>query len=273
MEHMAGRAAVNGTHLYYEQAGSGQPLVLIHGFTLNTQMWEDQFAIFARHYRVIHYDMRGFGRSARPTKEPFTAVDDLCALLDALGVNRTVVLGLSRGGGVAIDFALAYPEHTSALVLVDPALGGWTWSEDFSRSMDELAITAQTQGVEAARQRWLAHPFFLPARERPELAARLAQIVASYSSWSWLYTSPERDVDLPTPRPLEQISVPTLLVMGERDIGEFQVIARHIASSIPQLTKHVLPGVGHMANMEVPEAFNEAVLGFLGNLKHFSWST
>jgi len=270
MEHMAGRVAVNGTHLYYEQAGSGHPLVLIHGFTLTTQMWEDQFAVFARHYRVIPYDMRGCGRSARPTEEPFTSVDDLCALLDALGVNRTVVLGLSRGGGVAIDFALAYPERTSALVLVDPALGGWTWSEDFSRSMDELAITAQTLGVEAARQRWLAHPFFLPARERPELAARLAQIVANYSGWSWLRTSPELDADLPTPRPLEQMSIPTLLVMGEQDISEFQAIARHIASSIPQLTKHVLPGVGHMANMEAPEAFNETVLSFLGSLKPFS---
>lgn len=270
MEHMAGSIAVNGTHLYYEQAGYGHPLVLIHGFTLTTQMWEDQFAVFARHYRVIRYDMRGFGRSALSIEEPFTAVDDLRALLDALGVSRTIVLGLSRGGGVAIDFALAYPECTSALVLVDPALHGWAWSEDFSQSMDELAVTAQTQGVEAARQRWLTHPFFLPVQERPELAARLAQIVASYSGWSWLHASLERDADLPTPRPLEQISVPTLLVMGERDIGEFQAIARHIASSIPQLTKRVLPGVGHMANMEAPEAFNEVVLNFLGNLKPFS---
>jgi len=267
MEHSTGIIPVNGTHLYYEQAGSGQPLVLLHGFTLNTQMWEDQFAAFARHSRVIRYDMRGSGRSDQPTEEPFIAVDDLCALLDALGVSRTVVLGLSRGGGVAIDFALAYPERTGALVLVDSALRGWSWSEDYSRSLDELAITAKTQGVEAARQRWLAHPLFLPARERPELAARLAQIVASYSGWSWLRTSPEREANLPTPRPLEQIRVPTLLVIGERDIGEFQAIAHHIASSIPQLTKRVLPGVGHMANMEAPEAFNEVVLSFLGNLK------
>lgn len=268
MEHTSGMVAVNGTHLYYEQTGSGHPLVLIHGFTLNTQMWEDQFAVFARHYRVIRYDMRGFGRSALPTEEPFTAVDDLRALLDALGVSCTFVLGLSRGGSVAIDFALAYPGRTSALVLVDPALRGRAWSEDLSHSMDELEITARTQGVEAARQRWLAHPFFLPARERPELAARLAQIVAGYSGWSWLHASSERDADLPTPRPLEQISVPTLLVVGERDIEEFQAIAHHIASVIPHLMKRVLPGVGHMANMEAPEAFNEAVLGFLGSLKH-----
>jgi pimeloyl-ACP methyl ester carboxylesterase len=270
MEQSAGVIPVNGTYLYYEQAGSGHPLVLIHGFSLNTQMWDDQFAVFAQRYRVIRYDMRGSGQSARLAEEPFTEVDDLRALLDAFGVSRTSVLGLSRGGRVAIDFALAYPERISTLILADPALGGWAWSEDFSLSMDELEITARTQGVEAARRRWLTHPFFLPAQERPELAARLARIVASYSGWSWLRTSPERDADLPVSRPLEQISVPTLLVMGERDIGEFQAIAHHIAGAIPHLTKRVLPGVGHMVNMEAPEAFNEAVLSFLGDLKQCS---
>jgi 3-oxoadipate enol-lactonase len=268
MEQIAGTLAINRTHLYYERAGSGHPLVLIHGFTLDTRMWDDQFAVFARHYQVIRYDMRGSGRSALPTEEPFTAVDDLRALLDALGVSRTFVLGLSRGGSIAIDFALAYPDRTSALVLVDPALGGWPWSEAFSQSMRELEIAAQTQGVDAARQRWLAHPFFQPAQERPELARQLAQIVANYSGWSWLHASPERDADLPEVRPLERISTPTLLVMGERDIEEFQAIAHHISCLIPHLTKLVLPEVGHMANMEAPDAFNEAVLRFLGSLKH-----
>ena len=268
MEYTKGMVAVNSTHLYYEQVGTGYPLVLIHGFTLNTQMWEDQFSVFAQNYRVIRYDMRGSGQSAMPTEEPFTEVDDLLALLDALGVSRAIVLGLSRGGSVAIDFALAHPERIYALVLVDPALGGWHWSEDFSQSMRELEITARTQSVDMARQRWLAHPLFLPVRERPELAKQLAKIVASYSGWLWLQASSERDTDLPTPRPLEQISVPTLLIMGERDIEEFQAIANHIADTIPHLTKIVLPSVGHMSNMEAPEIFNEAVLGFLENLKH-----
>src|SRR6266566_308505 len=129
MEQIAGTLAINGAHLYYEQAGSpgspGHPLVLIHGFTLDTRMWDDQFAVFTRHYQVIRYDMRGFGRSDLPAEEPFTAVDDLRALLDTLGVSRACVLGLSLGGSVAIDFALAYPDRTSALVLVDPALRGW----------------------------------------------------------------------------------------------------------------------------------------------------
>jgi len=258
---------VNGTNFYYEQAGSGHPLVLIHGFTLNTQMWDDQFGVFAQQYRVIRYDTRGSGHSAMPTDEPFSEVEDLHALLDALGVSSAFVLGLSRGGRVAIDFALMYPERTCALVLVDPALGGWNWSEAFSQYMHELEIIARTKSVDMARQRWLEHPLFLPARERPQQAERLAYIVSSYSGWAWLQPSSERDADLPTPRPLEQICVPTLLVMGERDIQEFQDIANLIARSIPGTRKLVLPGVGHMSNMEAPESFNQAVLDFLENIE------
>lgn len=90
--------------------------------------------------------------------------------------------------------------------------------------------------------------------------------MASYSGWSWLQASPEREANLLSPRPLERISVPTLLVMGERDIDEFQAIANHITRTIPRITKLVLPGVGHMSNMEAPDEFNEAVLSFLGKL-------
>jgi pimeloyl-ACP methyl ester carboxylesterase len=258
---------VNGTNLYYEQAGSGHALVLIHGFTLNTQMWDDQFWVFAQQYRVIRYDTRGSGHSAMPTDEPFSEVDDLHALLDALGVRRAFVMGLSRGGRVAIDFSLMHPERTCALVLVDPALGGWNWSTDFSQSMHELEIMARTKSVDTALQRWLEHPLFSPASERPHQSERLAHIVSSYSGWAWLQSSFERDDHLPTPRPLERICVPTLLVMGERDIQEFHDIANLIARTIPCITKRVLSGVGHMSNMEAPESFNQAVLDFLENIE------
>ncbi|GAG10762.1 unnamed protein product, partial [marine sediment metagenome] len=116
-------AKVNGTCLYYEIAGSGDPLVLLHGFTGNTQWWDDQFEIFATHYQVIRYDIRGFGNSALPTRESYSHVDDLKALLENLGISRTHVLGLSMGGEIAIDFALVYPELTTALITVGSALG------------------------------------------------------------------------------------------------------------------------------------------------------
>src|SRR6266540_3962879 len=102
MNEKSGYAKVNGTRLFYEVAGSGHPLVLIHGHILDRRMWDDQFAVFARRFRVLRYDMRGYGRSALPMGEPYHAVDDLKALLDYLGIARTYVLGLSKGGIVAI---------------------------------------------------------------------------------------------------------------------------------------------------------------------------
>jgi 3-oxoadipate enol-lactonase len=124
MDEQRGVAEVNGTRLYYEGAGSGHPLVLIHGFGLDTRMWDDQFDVFARHYRVVPYGMRGYGDSAPPADESYSHTDDLKALLEHLSIDRAHVLGQSRGGAVAIDFALAHPGATSALVLVDPVLAG-----------------------------------------------------------------------------------------------------------------------------------------------------
>src|SRR5689334_19941744 len=118
MDMLSGTAEVNHTRLYYEVAGSGPPLVLIHGFDLDTRMWDDQFEVFAQHYRVVRYDVRGFGKSARPT-EPYAHEEDLKALLDYLGIAQAHIVGMSMGGGIAIDFTLTYPEMTRTLILVD----------------------------------------------------------------------------------------------------------------------------------------------------------
>jgi pimeloyl-ACP methyl ester carboxylesterase len=91
-------------------------------------MWDDQFEAFAQHYRVVRYDARGFGKSAQPGSEKYLHAADLMALLERLEIDRAAILGLSMGGGIAIDFALTYPEATRALVLVDSTLGGYRWS-------------------------------------------------------------------------------------------------------------------------------------------------
>ena len=103
-----GFADINGTRLHYEMAGSGDPLVLIHGATLDTRMWDDQFAPFARNYRVIRYDMRGYGQSALPTAASHAPADDLMALFNYLGLTQAHLLGLSLGGAVAIEIVLSF---------------------------------------------------------------------------------------------------------------------------------------------------------------------
>ena len=265
MYEQQGTAEVNGTVLYYEIAGAGDPMVLIHGFGLDTRMWDDQFEAFARHYRVVRYDMRGYGKSVPPTDEGYAHTDDLKALLEHFRFDRAYVCGQSRGGAVAIDFALAHPESTGALVLVDPVLGGHSWSEEAARTDGAVWETAARSGVEAGKAQWLAHPVFAPAREKPVVAVRLGRIISDYSGWHLVNTDPGRYPDPPAAQRLHEIGAPTLVVVGERDLPDFLMIADTL-QQLPDVRKVVIPGVGHMCNMEDPGSFNEVVLSFLADL-------
>jgi pimeloyl-ACP methyl ester carboxylesterase len=112
-----------GTTIHIEEDGAGEPLVLIHGLTLDVRMWQPQVAAFSPHFRVIRYDLRGFGNSADPRPgRPYKDRVDLEALLDALAVPAAHFVGLSRGGRVALEFAVQNPRRVRNLVLIDTAL-------------------------------------------------------------------------------------------------------------------------------------------------------
>jgi pimeloyl-ACP methyl ester carboxylesterase len=267
MHEQQGLAAVNGTRLYYEVAGEGQPLVLVHGFTLDTRMWDAQFEPLAHHYRVIRYDLRGFGKSALPTGESYAHYDDLKALLDHLGIAQAYLLGLSLGGAITLELTLAHPEITRALILVDTVLWGFHWSAKQSAEDAAIWTTARQSGVQAAKDLWLDHSLFGPARKNPAVASRLAQIVSDYSGWHLVHSDPGRVPDPPAARRLDQIRAPTLVIVGERDLPDFRRIADTCEQQIVNARKVILPGVGHMSNMEAADKFNETVLGFLANIE------
>jgi pimeloyl-ACP methyl ester carboxylesterase len=258
-----GYAEINSARIYYQAAGSGEPVVFVHGFTLDTRMWDDQVEAFSRDFEVIRYDVRGFGRSGSGTSEPFSSVDDLKALLDQLGYRAAHVVGLSMGGGIATSFAAVYPEATRSLVPVDANLWGYRFSDEWNQSFSSIGRAAVEAGVEAAKDRWLAHPLFAPANARPDVAARLRAIVGDYSGWHWLNRDGERGLSPPTIEHMSGMRVPTLVVVGELDLPDFLAIADRLSASIPHARKVVLPGVGHMSNMEDSVAFNAAVLDFL----------
>jgi pimeloyl-ACP methyl ester carboxylesterase len=261
MQAHTGFAQVNGTRLYYEVAGSGQPLVLIHGFSLDTRMWDDQFEALARRYQVVRYDLCGFGQSATPTNEPYSHPDDLKALLQLLKFESAHIAGLSLGGGIAIDFALAYPEATRSLITIDGTLGGYRWAKDWGGPR----ATAQSAGAEAAREAWLDDELFIPANDLPPVAARLRQMVMAYSGWHWLNRDPGRGPQPPAIERLEQIRASALAIVGQRDTPDFHKIADILHQRIPSCRKVVAPGAGHLANMEAPEQVNEIILSFLAD--------
>lgn len=255
--------AVNGTQLYYEIAGDGPVVTLLHGFSLDCRMWDPQFAEFARDFRVLRYDLRGFGRSADVGTQPYSPSEDLRALLDHLDITSTAVVGLSMGGGCAIDFALAFPQRTTALVAADSALAGFEWTD--GRPSAWHSELAASRGVAAARAAWLRCNLFEPAAEKPEVAAALRNCVDDYSGWHWLHENPVIAPPEPAIACLNDIACPSLILVGERDSADFQSIAARLARDIPDAALVSIPDAGHMSNMEAPKDFNRAVLRFLRN--------
>src|SRR5215211_7574193 len=144
----AGLAEVNGATIYYEVLGEGEPLVLVHAGIADSRMWGGQLAAFADSYRVVRYDMRGFGRTAM-VEGTFSHHEDLRGLLDFLGLDRAHLVGCSMGGGAVLDFALEYPERVGNLVLVGSAIGGFR--PDFGPPKEWDALVAADEAGDLER--------------------------------------------------------------------------------------------------------------------------
>lgn len=257
----SGYADVNGTRLYYEVAGVGHPLVLIHGFGGNLRMWDDQFTQFASHYKVIRYDARGFGKSAMPVEgESYRHEEDLRALLEYLDICKASLIGQSMGGGIGIDFAINYPESTHSLVLVDSNLDGHRRSKDYNDLMTEISSKWREEGPEAALEILLSNALLEAASENSTVITRFKQIISSYSGWHLVNTDPQRALTIPAIRQLDKIAIPTLIIIGERDMPHFHNIAKILEQGIHNSNRVTLEGVGHISNMEDPESFNRSAL-------------
>jgi len=265
----SGYAEVNGTRLYYEIAGQGYPLVLIHGYTLDNRMWKNQFNTLSQHYKVIKYDLRGFGKSDSPAPgQQYCHTEDLKALLDHLKVPRAYVMGLSMGGGIAVEFTLVHPEMVLALIPVDSTLGGFNYSDEFNAIFDELFTTFSEEGLGPAKRVWMECPLFKPISEIEEAASRFSEMVSDYSGWHWSTGSDSMQSITPAAiGRLGEINVPVLVVVGERDLSDFHNIARVMERDIPNARLTVIDSVGHMSNMENPESFNREITSFLESFK------
>jgi len=256
-----GFVEVHGARLYYEVAGAGYPLVLIHGSALDTRMWDDQFAALAQQYQVLRYDRRGFGRSSLPTGS-YTHANDLAALLASLDIHQPLLLGHSSGGGVALDFAIAQSMAVRALILYESVLGGYRFAPEFGAYLGSVRTLARQTGLVPARERWL-EPLAAQLVDKPAALVRLRQMVQDYSGWHWLNDDVERAASAPSIQQLGKLHMPTLIVVGERTVPDMHRIAEIVQREIPQARTVMLRDAGHLANMEQPDAFNEAILDFL----------
>ena len=272
-EAQTGFVETNGTQLYYEVMGEGHPLVLIHGGYMDRRMWDDQFATFAQQYRVVRYDVRGFGKSELP-QVPYADRQDLRALLASLGIEKTYLLGLSLGGIIAIDFTLDYPQMVDALILVGSPVPGYPQKPLFTQEQLEEQMRRWTPFDEAAKRKDIAamvdclmqDPTLVPSPNYPAARQRVRANLSEYSFVWVLNPAPKQELDPPASERLADIHVPTLVIVGADDHFQLHKNADKLEQDIPNVQRVTIAETHHMPNMEKPQEFNRIVLDFLQSL-------
>ena len=260
----AGAQVTTGTTasgLYYEASGSGDPVVLIHGFSVDRRMWAPQVAVLEKRFRVIRYDLRGHGNSAAPS-EPYAAHDDLRSVLDTLGVARATLIGLSAGSTLAIDFAIAYPDRVTRLVLASPGLNGHVPSPPLTWTAPVFQA-AGAGDAEGAAKLWADTPLMATHGGAAAAAAVKSLVMSNVRLWTYR-TNPARPLTPPAIRRLSEIRSPTLVILGERDLPHIKEIAGLLVAGVGGARLVTVPGAGHIVNLDAPDAFNTAVETFLG---------
>jgi pimeloyl-ACP methyl ester carboxylesterase len=267
---------VPGGQLYYEVAGTGHPLVFIHAGVADNRMWDEQFVPFAERYRVIRYDTRGFGKTRTEGVE-FSNRQDLYDLLTHLGVEKAYVIGLSRGGQIAVDFTVEHPEMVAALIPAAAGLSGYDQPlGDSDAVQQEAALFTRMEELwekgahdelqELEVHAWVDGPRQPVGRAASDVRERVREMNAGAYNRGEPEPKPQ-PLDPPAAGRLHEIAVPTLVLIGDLDELATQAMAEYMAQHIPGARKVVFPGAAHMVNMERPERFNEVVLEFLDRVE------
>ena len=260
IELRSGTVPVDGGELYYERAGEGFPVVLVHGPLWDRRIWEPQVEAFAEQHDVIRYDQRGHGRSPAP-RTRYSEVRDLQALLDALGVSRCAIVGCSTGAQIAVDFALAHADVADAIVLVAPLVSGHEWED---RGIEVLAseIRAAVDAGDPRQAMEMELAVWAPLSTDEEADALIRDValenVGVYAIDASLGEPPPPAADR-----LADVQAATLVVVGDHDVEEVHRMSDLLAERIPGAQKRVIAGADQPVNVRRPDKFNQLVLDFL----------
>ena len=266
----SGFAPVEGTELYYETAGSGPWLVLLHAGIADRHMWDDQWAEFAARVRLLRYDMRGFGRSPM-TGGAFSNRQDLFQLLKFLGIESANFIGCSMGGMTLLDFSLEHPQMVGSMVLVAAAVSGMAPEGQPPREILEMIEARKTGDFERAADlhvRIWADGFKRGGKAEAGVRERVRRmgLEALENQDEFLRATGflmETPLQLPASGRLGEVRCPTLVLAGDLDDDNVLRAAETLTKGIPDARKEIIHGAAHLPNMEKPEEFNRVVLEFL----------
>ncbi len=257
--------------LHYDDVGSGPAIVLVHAGIADSRMWDEQLAAFSDAFRVVRYDIAGYGRSPLGGG-PFSHWRELVELLDELRIERAVLVGNSFGGRISLDVAVAAPGRVSALVLVAPGLGGWDWSQDVRRfgEQEDEALDAGDldRAVELNLALWVDGPRRGPGAVDPAMRARVGEM-QRLAFEIQLAADAQDPPPGPEARPegsRSDIRAPTLLIVGDEDVTDMLAIVDDLEREIAGARKVVMHGAAHLPSLEQLEKFNRIVREFLSEV-------
>jgi 3-oxoadipate enol-lactonase len=262
-----------GGKIAYEEGGRGRPIVLLHEGIADRRMWNREFPLLTAAYRTVRYDLRGYGGSTPATSE-FSPVRDLVALIDHLGLKRPLIVGPSVGGKIALDLTLEHPNRVGALFLIAPGYSGMDYDQvpggkaTFERderlskaAADAFAAGNLVEATEQLRQLWAS----VITGKSLDLFQTMVRENANevFEERSGRYETRE---GAPAAARLNEIHVPTLILVGDHDNPAMPHCANFLARGISGATVQLVPGADHLLNLSRPDAFDSALHQFVERL-------
>jgi 3-oxoadipate enol-lactonase len=258
-----GYVNVDGGKLFYEVAGKGENIVLLHDGMVNCYIWDEQFPVLARNYRVIRYDRRGYGKSSDPQVK-YSHIDDLNQVFLQLKVDKAVIFGMSSGGGLAINFALTYPEKVKGLVLVGSVVSGFGYTSHMDSRGGNFNRSEFSDPLKLRKYFVLDDPYEIYSGNK-KAKEKVMSLLPYFGRDNTIPTKPPEKIAV---KCLSEIKVPALILVGEYDIPDVHAHAGAINAGIQNSKREIIPNSGHLIPIEQPGLFNESVLNFLGKLSH-----
>jgi pimeloyl-ACP methyl ester carboxylesterase len=267
----SGFAAINNALIYYELAGEGTPFVMIHAGVADSRQWSNEFASFAERFRVLRYDMRGYGRS-EPVDGEYSHLQDLTALLDHLQIDQPLIaMGCSMGGGLAMNLALTRPSKVGALIMVDAGPTGLELDTPTPAGFAE-AEKAYNAGnldlvAEIETQIWFDGMGRTPAQVNQamrKLVYEMNRLALSHEAKRLGKRLP--DTRVPAVERLAELHIPVLVIVGAHDTPYLLAAADHMVDKLASAHKVVIEDAAHLPNLDHPEEFQEILTTFLDGL-------
>jgi len=248
--------------IYYEDLGKGNPIVFIHGRTLDSRMWQPQIDVLKTNYRCITYDLNGFGKSEIP-KDGYDPVLTLKELLEYLNLSKITIIALSLGTHIAINFALDYQQFINKLVLMSCTIPGSQFSKKFNDDWAEVENAGKNGNFDLAKKLWISCKAFSQLeKNNPNNYKLFCNIVDSYTCWD-IFNPPKKISRPDAIKRLSEIIVPTLIISGERDYDDFIKNGKLLGEKLPKTEVVTISNSTHMVNLEFPDIVNKLILDFL----------